>query len=147
MALREFTGELVKLHDDFLNKRIHIICPAANGLTVFNAFVVYPAGMSHDKAGQLAETVNIKNETGTLYPMFNMTIIPLTLFKNRNDFGNEVIMKKHIADCFEAHKTYIKSPKMIFVFEKKDDFDYQLATKVLLNNWGTTDIDVEYLAS
>lgn len=144
MPIKKFTDRLSDLDRDFLNKKVHIICLAVNSLTMYNAFAHAIGGMSSQQAGQLAETVNLKNETRTLFPKFSLTIIPLSIFNNRNDFNNEAIMKKHITDCFEAETKYIKSSRMIFIFEKRHDFNNELALKVLLENWANTKLNVEY---
>ena len=43
-------------------------------------------------------------------------------------------MEKHINSCFEANREYIKCEKMIFIFEKREDFDNNLAITTL-KNW------------
>ena len=145
MPIQEFTGKLSDLDHDFLNKKVHIICPAVNGLTTYNAFAHAIGNMPNDQVGQLANTVNSKNETGTLYPKLNLTIIPLSIFENRNDFNNEELIKKHISDCFESEEKYIKSHRMIFVFEERSDFDSELALKILLENWENSNYNIEYI--
>lgn len=109
MPIFELTRRLSDLGDDFLRKRVHIICPAVNALTVYNVFAHIIGRMDYEQVTKLAETVNTKNETGTLYPRLSLTLIPLTAYNDRNDFGNRGIMKKHIEDCFEAETKYIKS--------------------------------------
>lgn len=131
---------------DFLNKIVHVICPATNGLTVFNAYVCALGGMPSEEATEHVNRVNVKNETGTLFPRFNMTIIPLSSYEGRDDFNDEEIMKKYIADCFEAELKYIKSNRILFIFEQAGGFDNVLAAKVLLKYWSDTEIDVEYFA-
>jgi hypothetical protein len=80
-------------------------------------------GMSHEKADYLANVVNDKNEVGTLFPIQNMTIIPLSIYGNRNDFGNKELMRKHILDCFESNEKHIKCSELIFALERAADFD------------------------
>ncbi|WP_336518163.1 hypothetical protein [Pollutibacter soli] len=99
--------------------------------------------MPNDQAGNSAEKVSVANEMGTLYPMPNLIVIPLSTFNKQNDFGDKAIMKRHISDSFEAERNYIRSSRMIFIFER-DDFNCGLALKVLLDNWASTEINVEY---
>lgn len=145
MPITEYRGILSDLREEFLKKRVHIICPAINSLTIFNVFAHNIGGLENEQVTKLAEEVNTKNETGTLYPKLSLTIIPLSAFGNRNDFGNRIIINRHIDDCFEAETRYIKSSKMVFIFEKRHDFDHELAATVLLENFADTKLMVEYL--
>lgn len=133
MELKEYTQSLGSqaLEDDFKNKNTHLICVAVNSLTNYNAFATMPGGISEKKASQLASKVCQANETGTLYPKLNMTIIPLTKTPDRDDFGDRALMKKHIQDCFKANEKYVKCPEILFALEDRGDFDYHLAMDVL----------------
>ncbi len=117
--------------NDFIAKQIHLVCIAVNALTTYNVYTTAVGGIPNEEAAKYAEIVNIKNETGTLYPRLNMTIVPLTIYGDRNDFGNDVIMKKHILDCLDSNEKYIKSPTLIFALERRFDFDMDLALKTL----------------
>lgn len=109
--------------DDYLNNKVHLVCVAINALTTYNAHVHALGGMSHEMAGDFVELVNKKNETGTLFPGQNMTIVPLSIYGNRNDFEKKEIIRKHILDCIEANEKYVKCSELIFAFERRYDFD------------------------
>ena len=143
MELQEYLQNLGSqaLADDFKNKKIHLVCVAVNSLTNFNAFATMPGGISEEKASALASKVCQANETGTLYPKLNMTIIPLTTTPDRDDFGDRALMKKHIQDCFKANEEYIKCPEMLFALEDRGDFDYHLAMDVLKEVLDTADFE------
>lgn len=117
--------------ENFHQKKVHLVCVSVNALTYFNVFSTSQGGISETKASQLSSEVNVKNETGTLFPKLNLTIIPLTALNDRNDFGNHKIMTKHIEDCFKANEQYIKCENLVFALENRGDFDYNLALKVL----------------
>lgn len=113
-------GDRPRLNDfenDFLEKKIHLVCPASNGLTTFNVFACIIGKMSSEEANQMVDLVNEKNETGTLYPKLNLTIVPVTNDNGRNDTGNKKIIRKHILDCFESNEKYIKCSKLIFALD------------------------------
>ena len=121
-----------ELMADYRQKNIHLVCVAVNALTYFNVFATSIGGISNYLASELSSKVNRLNETGTLYPDLNLTIIPLTAFNDRNDFGNHEIMTKHIEDCFTANEQYLKCENVVFALEDRGDFDYNLALKVII---------------
>ncbi len=112
--------------------KFHVAFLAKNGLTFFNAFAVQNEhGISSEQATQCCAVVNEKNETGTLYPKLNITILPLSRYENRDDWDNENSMRKNIEDVLKANSTYIKAQEILFVFEFGWDFNIELAIKVL----------------
>ncbi len=123
--------------EDLKNGKLHMVFVAVNGLTFFNAFSVEnplqeaEKGISSEQATKLCNVVNEKNETGTLYPKLNITILPLSKYENRDDWNNENSMKKNITDAFRANSLYIKSKEIIFAFEAGFDFNNILAVRVL----------------
>jgi hypothetical protein len=114
---------VIDQENEYRSKKIHLVCVAVNALTTYGTFVRVVGGMSHEKADELANLVNDKNETGTLYPIQNMTIVPLSVYGSRNDFGNIELIRKHISDCFESNEKYVKCPELIFALERRGDFD------------------------
>jgi hypothetical protein len=117
--------------DDFLEKKIHLVCIAVNALTQFGVYAKPIGGLSNELADNYVNKVNEKNETGTLYPKLNLTIMPLTIFEGRDDTNQSIVMEKHIIDCFDSNEKYIKCPKLIFALERRYDFDIDLAFKTL----------------
>jgi len=126
---RDFSDQSV-MHD-FEDGRLHIVCVAANALTYFNSFATHAAnGITHEQAGELASIVNQKNEAGTLWPQLPMTILPQSVYGNRDDFGNRQIMRRHIKDAIKANEEYSKCPQLIFALER-NQFDLDLGYDVL----------------
>lgn len=125
------TIQQLDLRNDLIQKNVHLVCLAKNELSVFNQYVVDKLGISNNEATRHVKTVNTKNEAGTLFPKYNITIVPLSIYENRNDFGNRAIFEKHVQDCFKANEKYIKCEKIIFGFEQNDDFDVVLFEEVL----------------
>lgn len=134
--------------NEILNKQIHVICLAVNSLTVFNVYS-HILGLSNELATKHAIFVNTKNETGNFFPKYNLTIIPLSDYENRNDFGNRTVFEKHVQDCFDSNEKFIKSPKLIFRIENRGDFDIELFEQVLFEKAEEYDFlhttEIEYL--
>jgi hypothetical protein len=131
MYTERFTKALggAEVENDFKSKKLHVVCVGVNALTFYNVF----AGMAGlgPKASELVNTVNTKNETGTCWPKASLSLVPLTKYEDRNDFGNREVMRKHIKDALQAQSLYLKSPELLFAFEERGDFDNRLAMEVL----------------
>ena len=125
------TIQQLDLSNDLIQKNVHLVCIAKNEASVFNRYVVDTLGMTNNEAIRHTKTVNTKNETGTLFPQYNITIVPLSIYENRNDFGNRAIFEKHVQDCFDANEIHIKCEKVICGFEQNGDFDVALFEEVL----------------
>ena len=111
------------------------MCPAFYGLNIYGAhsnMLAVPDAAAH------AQRVNVANETGTLYPQYPLTLLPLTVFEGRDDSGNREIMGKHIMDAFEANERYWKIPHLVFALDG-NGFDEELAEEVLCDRLRTTD--------
>ncbi len=131
IKLKEAINQL-DLKDHLLSKKAHLVCISINALTTFNVYAEAVLGMSFEDAASHSETVNRKNEVGNFYPKHNLTIVPLSIYQDRNDFGNREIFEKHVLDCFESNEKYIKCRKLIFGMESRGDFDYTLFEEVLI---------------
>ena len=113
------------------NKNLHIVFAADSGPSMYIYHVSVAGGLTYDLAAQLANKVNTENETGTLHPELPVTIVPLSVFDNRNDLGNQEEMRAHIKDVFKANEEYIQLPEIFFCIEPRPDFDYHLAHEII----------------
>ena len=111
------------------NKEVHLVCPAHTGLNTFGALCTL--FVSDEEAHAHTLRVNRANETGTLYPKGPITIVPVSIFEERNDFRNATLMKKHIEDCFVANEQYWKIPHLYFCFDSGHVFDCELALTIV----------------
>ena len=132
MKIFEFTDPLgsENVIQEFLQKKLHIVCPAVNSLTDFNVFGVMNGGLDDSLVNIKLEEVNSKNQTETFYPALALTVLPLSIHCKRNSLGNEEQMKKNIKDALEINLRY-KAPKILFDFEPTPNFDRDLAIKTL----------------
>ncbi len=143
MPVELFRGYQSELLNPLLKRKIHIICVAVKAITSFSIFTE-GCGIPIDTAETFAADVNENNKPNNLFPL-NLTAFPLSKFKDRDDVGNEELMKSHISNCFEIETEIINSNNMLFMFEKREDFDSELAVRILLENWADTPINVEYI--
>jgi len=121
--------DLIWPYDKLKAKQVHLVCPALKSLTTYGALSTL--FMSEEEAFAHAERVNRANEVGTLFPKSPITIIPMSHFEGRNDFGNQAIMEKHIEDCLVANEQYWKIPQLYFCFDQGHVFDSELALRTL----------------
>lgn len=117
--------------NDFLDKKIHLVCRAVNSLTICGTYLEAVAGISTAEVNKYVNTVNKKNEVGNLYPNYSMTLFPLSIYEQRNDFRKIDVFEKHIIDCFDSNEKYIKCSKLIFLLEREYDIDIDTIFLVL----------------
>jgi hypothetical protein len=123
--------------DEAMNGRnIHVVFVADSGPSLFMNHITGAGRLTFEKAARLASRVNRENETGTLHPDYKVTIVPLSVFNDRNDLGNREVMEANIRDVFLANNRYIKCTEIFFCFEQRPDFDKALAHEVLFGMEG-----------
>lgn len=110
-----------ELKRELLNKQIHIVCAAQNGLTHLNFYTELWCRIDKVTVNKAVEIINSKKETGTLYPLLNITILPKSEKKtdwNRNsDILSKMELKNCILDVFKANNEYIKCESIYFSLE------------------------------
>jgi hypothetical protein len=112
----------------------HFVCVARTGLTFFSSVCRYCFSLDNTKQDKYKEIVNKNNETGTIFPLVNLTILPYRntilgnhdieseghnleieeIFKGKSVYNP--MIEKDIIDAFEAELNYVKSGKIIFDF-------------------------------
>lgn len=117
--------------DDFINKKINLVCIAVNALTIYGCFAKAVGGLTNEEAEEYVLVANQMNESITLYPKLHLTIVPLSIDSNRNDFNDRAIMYENIKRSIEINEESIKSSKMIFAFERRFEFNIDLALEIL----------------
>lgn len=74
----------------------HVVCAAANGLTFFNGLAVetfekeHRSYVSFEEGNRLSIDANQNNEVRTLFPKINVSVLPLSIYDERNsweDYG------------------------------------------------------------
>ncbi len=107
-------------------KKIHVVTFAYLALT--NAHEYLKAVISdQDKRFELVSKVCREKETGTLFPVANLTLIPVEYLHypvmggeqiSETDYSREDF-EMFIEDAFKAELEYVKSGKMVFDFRDK----------------------------
>ena len=117
-------GEDVDFQQLLESGSVHYISIAMPGLTVASANIQFAGNFDVDARNRFMMRVNRAQETGTLYPGVNITLLPSPSASyylgdshvyNDGDYSEwEVI--NHIKDAFKANSEYIKSDTMYFDF-------------------------------
>lgn len=78
-----------------------------------------------------ADRCNKHNKVTILHPHFCMTIVPMSIHGDRNDMGNEEVMRKHIREALMANEVSSRASQVLFDLHPHDFFDWHLAKQVL----------------
>ena len=128
---------------DAARKGYHIITVGFIGLTNFSAVCQFAFGIDQYEQERLITPINTKRETGTLFPRYNLTILPyryrttpgMTIgvydYTNGKGFSDNEIAT-YIKDALKAETNYIKSNKLVFDFLHLGE-DMPRYTVILLN--------------
>jgi hypothetical protein len=115
---QKFPGDII---NDVKSGKIHIVCMAQNGLTHLNVYAELYYKIPRLIINQCVEHVNLKKETGTLYPHANISIIPKS--ENYTDWNKNPLrlnvqeLQSCISDVFKANQEYLKSEIIYFTLE------------------------------
>jgi|YelNatPaOPRAMG01_1025707.scaffolds.fasta_scaffold40163_5 hypothetical protein len=116
----------------FAKDGFHIVSAGFIGMTYFSSICDYGFGIKQKEQENILRPILEKKETGTLYPKYNLTILPyryatsafLTLeaqdITGGKGFSTDEI-KIHINDAFIAETNYIKMGKIFFDFRDLDE--------------------------
>ena len=106
----------------------HIISVGFIGLTNFSTVCQYGFNLDQYEQDKLITPINSKKETGTVFPKYNLTILPyryrttpvMTVgeydYTNGKGFAIDEV-EIHIKDALKAETDYIKSGKLVFDFK------------------------------
>jgi hypothetical protein len=125
---KEESHELVENFDllKAINDRFHIVSVAFIGLTNFSSLCEFYLNIKQREQYQMTELINLKGETGTFYPLYNLTVLPYGYITN--SFGQKGYdctegkgstideVENHVQDAIKAEKDFIKSGKILFDF-------------------------------
>ncbi len=105
--------------DEIKAGKIHLVCIAQNGLTHLNVYAQMYLGVPVDTINYCVNQVNKNLETGTLYPVANVSILPYKRsggWQTIESIGlNE--MRLCIDDVIKANEEYIKAEIILFSME------------------------------
>lgn len=128
---RDFTKTIQRKGDT------HVVCIAVNGLTFFNGLAIEAFEKEHrnyvsfEEGTWLCIDANQNNEVRTLFPKINVSVLPLSIYEDRNSWEDYEKMKTAILKIFEIDQEYLKSRRIVFALEERADFNITLAYSVL----------------
>ena len=104
-------------------KDIHLVCPALKNNSVLSRTLLNDFRKDIAFLGIMCDNVNLHQETGTLWPLFPITMFPT--FKSFNLFNNDFnyiqsISNKISKDILIANEVHIKKRKILFVIDDAD---------------------------
>ena len=102
---------------------IHHVVVADPKSEYFRLFADYIADLGKEPPEWYAEQVNEKNEAGVFYPKLDLTLLPMSRYGDRDDFGNAQIMAKHVEDVFKANEEYCAKDEICFDLHGEKNFD------------------------
>lgn len=109
------------------DKKCHIVTLAYLGLNFSNEYIKVATNNDEKFAFDLVQEICTKKETGSLFPVANLTLIPVE-YLHYPVMGGRVIsednytenqFREFIEDAFKAETEYIKSGKMVFDFRDR----------------------------
>ena len=133
--------------DKFKAKTIHLVCVAAGGLTTCDFAASTLGGMKQEsEVWPLTKKVNRLGETGTFWPKFPLTVIPLLSWEDRPAPKDvDEFLRSVFRDVAKANRDHIKLGGMYGDLIGWDTpFDYararRIAEEVLKNETSITEI-------
>jgi len=140
--------------DSAIANGFHIITVAFVALTHFSTICEFKFGINQESQYQLVTPIIEKKETGTLYPLHKLTILPYPYLTTRFGVGGHDYtngkgftieeIEGHIKDAFKAEIDYVKSGKLFFEFRDlgKDMLRYRNRTyRYLMEDYKDYDWD------
>ena len=102
--------ELQDWGDKFKAKEIHLVCVATGGLTTCDCAASTIGGMNQEReVWPLTKKVNRAGETGTFYPRFPLTVVPLLKWEDRPlADDSDGFLRRSFEDVAKANRDYIK---------------------------------------
>ena len=104
-------------------KDIHLVCPALKNNSILSRTLLNDFRKDIAFLGIMCDHVNLHQETGTLWPLFPITIFPaLKSFNVMNDDLKDIqtISRKISKDILIANEVHIKKRKILFVIDDAD---------------------------
>jgi hypothetical protein len=105
------------------HNNIHLVCPALKNNSILSRTLLNDFRKDIAFIGIMCDNVNLHQETGTLWPLFPITIFPaFKSFNVLNDDLNEIhsISRKIFKDILIANENHIKKKKILFVIDDAD---------------------------
>ncbi len=126
------------------HNNIHLVCPALKNNSILSKTLLNDFRKDIAFIGIMCDNVNLHQETGTLWPLFPLTIFPA--FKSFNILNNtldeiKAIADKIVADVIVANEIHIKKKKILFIIDDADwllNNNHEILMNAMCNNTHST---------
>jgi hypothetical protein len=113
------------------NNEIHLVCTARINGTIWKAAITHISEPDYVSSLNKLTQINTQCKIDTLFPLRNISMLPLRVYDGTNTMHERDEFKKYISDCLNLNETKVRCPVMLFAFDKLADFNYLLAKDVL----------------
>lgn len=124
----------------FLNKEIHVVCMASVNFPVDMSSYLLATKIPDLQLIEFCEKVNVVNESGCLYPKFNLTIVPKVI--QSNDKSQLYIILK---DVVMANEKYFKTDTIYFDLKSVLGLEYDTITEEIVKFFEESVGEIKYL--
>ena len=109
----------------------HVVLVADLAGKNFAAYRERIEALGHQPAEFYVTEVNRRNEAGVFYPKLDLTLLPMSRYQDRDDFGNAEIMARHVQEVFKANEEHCGNDEIYFALDCEKTFDAATFEKAL----------------
>jgi hypothetical protein len=113
------------------NNDIHLVCTASINGPIWRAAIKHFSKPDYISSLNKLTQINTQFKIDTLFPLRNISMLPLRVYHDTKAIHERDAFKKHIGDCLNLNETKVRCPVMLFAFDKQADFNYLLAKEIL----------------
>jgi hypothetical protein len=124
----------------FLNKEIHLVCMASINFPVDASPYLLVTKIPDSQLTIFCDKVNMANESGYLYPKYNLTIVPKIIQSN-----DKLQLHKILKDVVMANETYFMSNTIYFDIKKVLGNEYETITAEITKFFEENVGEIKYL--
>lgn len=124
----------------FLNKEIHVVCMASFNFPVDASPYLLATKIPDSQLTIFCDKVNMANESGCLYPKYNLTIVPKIIQNN-----DKLQLHKILKDVVMANETYFMSNTIYFDIKKVLGNEYETITAEIVKFFEESVGEIKYL--
>jgi hypothetical protein len=117
--------------EDLKKWTTHVVVVADPAGQNFAAYRERIEALGHQSAEFYVTEVNRRNEAGVFYPKLDLTLLPMSRYQGRDDFGNAEIMARHVQDVFKANEEHCGKDEIYFALDCENTFDAATFEKAL----------------
>ena len=120
-------------HDGFKLNELHLVCVATGGLSTCDCAASVIGKMNQrEEVWPITRQVNQLGETGTFYPRFPLTVVPLPSWEDREIPDDlEGFLRKCFQDVALANRDYIKQKVLVIDLNGwGSSYPFELARKI-----------------